>query len=290
MPIEMTAKKAAQFEKVRELARTHGVEVLAHFYQRAEVKAAADFVGGSMEVVERAARSQAEAVMMCGASFMAEEIRRRGLGRRLLCPREDLSCPLAEAVGLEELLAVRKLYPEVLLVTDMKARPEIQALADIEISPATAKETLRSLGVQEIIALPGPQLVDWAGFGHMISVRWPKAVCQVHELALKEDLARAKSDHPDAKTAVNLLCRPEVRAGSDFVGDSAAIRDYCLKSKDREFIIVSESGLAEYLAATMPEKVFFETEAEIFCPNMKLTTLKSMADRLEKYAAEKESS
>lgn len=273
---------------VKELARANGVEVLAHFYQRGEVKAAADFVGGSLEVVERATRSQAEAVMVCGASFMLEEIRRRGPARRLLSPRDDISCPLAEAVGLEEILAAKKLYPDALVAADMKARPEIKALADVVISPGTAKEVLAGLAPRNIIALPGPQLVDWAGFGPMILPRWPKALCQVHELALKEDLAQAKSDHPKAKIAANLLCRPEVRAAADFVGDSAAIRDYCINSGEREFIIVSESGLAEYLAETAPDKIFYETEAEIFCPNMKLTTLKNMAGRLEKYAADKD--
>lgn len=286
MPIELTAKKAAQLEKVGQLASSLGVEVLAHFYQRAEVKAAAHFVGGSSEVAERAAQSRARAVMVCGACFMAEEILNRNIGRPLLQPREDLSCPLAEAVSLEEVLAIKKLNPEAVVVADMKARPEILALAEVKISPATAAEILDGLGSREVIALPGPQLVEWAGFGHLISARWPKAVCQVHELALKDDLAKAREEHPEAKVAVNLLCRPEVRAGADFVGDSAAIRNYCREANAREFIVVSEAGLAEYLAETLPDKLFHETEAEIFCPNMKLTTLKSMIDRLEKFGSE----
>lgn len=288
MPTELNPKKAAQLARVRELARGLDVEILAHFYQRAEVRLAAAFVGGSSEVADRAEASRARAVLICGASFMIEEIRRRGSKAELLSPRDDLSCPLAEAVSLEEVVEIKKLQPEAKIVAEMKARPEILALADAVISPATAREVLPRLG-DKIIPLPGPQLAQWAGFGHLISARWPRAVCQVHELALKEDLDRARAQFPHALVAVNLLCRPEVKAGADFVGDSAGIRDFCLSRPEPEFIIVSEAGLAEYLAELRPDKTFHETEAEIFCPNMKLTTLKSIITRLELFAGKGES-
>ncbi len=281
----MNDKKKAQWQRVRELAERHGVEILAHFYQRAEVKAAADFVGGSHEVAERALASRAPAVMVCGASFMTAEIERRRPAARLLTPRRDLACPLAEAVGPAEVLEARREHPGALVVVDLKTPPEIRALADLEISPATARERLAATGERPLIALPGPQLVDWAGFGERIVHRWPRAVCQVHELALAEDLAKARAEHPRALAAVNLLCRPEVRAGADFVGDGAGIYHFCLESPAAEFIVVSEAGLAEFLAETRPDKKFYETDAEIFCPNMKLTTLKTMVDRLEEYAA-----
>jgi len=80
--------------------------------------------------------------------------------------------------------------------------------------------------------------------------------------------------------AVNMLCRPEVRAAADFVGDSAGLNRFCSESRARDFIIVSEAGLAEFLTLARPEKNFYETEAEMFCPNMKLTNLKTVIDRI----------
>ena len=277
----MNDKKRAQLQRVRELAREGGVEILAHIFQRSEVRLAADFVGGSLEVVERARASRARAVMVCGASFMLDELASQPLAAELLIPRRDISCPLAEAVSDEEVLAARERHPAALVAADLKARPALRAQADLVISPATAKTRLAAAGGVELIALPGPQVADWAGFGPQVVHRWPRAVCQVHELALAEDLAKAQAEHPTALTAANLLCRPEVQALADFVGDSAALRDYCLASPAAEFILVCEAGLAEYLAETRPDRAFYETEAEIICPNMKLTTLKSMIDRLE---------
>lgn len=280
--LTMNEKKTAQFKRIKELAGAGEVEILAHFYQRAEVKTAADFVGGAHEVISRALASRAKAVMVCGASFMSVEINRRGLEIPLLTPRQDLSCPLAEAVNRDEVLAAKAEFPQALVVVDIKVSPEIRALADLEISPATAHRELAATAGRGLIVLPGTHLADWAGFGGQVVKRWPKAICQVHELALLEDLDQARAEHPEALVAVNLLCRPELLAGADFVGDSAGLRQFCVESQSSEFIIVSEAGLAEYLAETMPNKRFYETEAEIFCPNMKLTTLKSMVDFLEK--------
>lgn len=279
----MNEKKKAQFQRVKELAGAGEVEILAHFYQRAEVKAAADFVGGAHEVIARALDSRARAVMVCGASFMTVEINRLGLKIPLLTPRQDLSCPLAEAVSRAEVLAAKAEFPQALVVVDIKVSPEIRAFADLEISPATARRDLAATAGQDLIVLPGAHLADWAGFGGQVVKRWPGAICQVHELALLEDLDQARAEHPDALVAVNMLCRPELQAGADFVGDSAGLRQFCVESTGREFIIVSEAGLAEYLTETTPNKRFYETEAEIFCPNMKLTTLKSMIERLEKH-------
>jgi quinolinate synthase len=212
---------------------------------------------------------------------MLEAISEGGPRAEILTPRTDLSCPLAEAVSLEEVREARKRFPQALMVVDLKARPEIKALADLGISPATAVEQLSRLGGIPILALPGPQLVDWAGFGAQVVWRWPRAVCQVHELVTAADLDEARARHPGALVAVNLLCLPEVRSAADFVGDSAGIYDFCVESPARDFIVVSEAGLAEFLTASRPDKNFYETEAEVYCPNMKLTNLKAVIDRLK---------
>ena len=285
MPLVLNPKKQAQMEQVRELLARTQIEIVAHFYQRAEVKAVASFVGGGYEVVRQACESQAPGVMLCGASFMADEVKRLMPNRLLLIPRGDLSCPLADMVGAEEVREARRQHPEALVVGDMKVSAEVRPLADIIVSPSTIHKEL--LGNKRgLIMLPGAQLADWAGLGGQVVHRWERATCQVHELALSEDVLQAKTLYPQAKVLVNLLCLPEVRALADFVGDSSALRNYCLQSSDTTFIVVSEAGLAEYLAELMPHKQFHETEAEIFCPNMKLTTLKTIIVRLEKYLAD----
>jgi quinolinate synthase len=222
--------------------------------------------------------------MLCGASYLAGEIEKRGaLGKPLLIPRADIACPLSDAVTLSEVLAAKSAHPEALIVADIRASCEIKEVADLEISSQNARQLLAQTGERPIIALPGPHLADLAGFGARVVNRWPRAVCQVHEQALPEELAAAQSAHPGAIVAAHSLAHPGVLARADFIGDSAAICHFCAQSPAHEFIVVAESGLADYLTETLPGKVFHETEAEIFCPNMKLTNLKSIITCLEEF-------
>jgi quinolinate synthase len=46
-------------------------------------------------------------------------------------------------------------------------------------------------------------------------------------------------------------------------------------------LVVAESGLVESLAEAFPESRFFETEVEVFCPNMKLVNIKDVLAALE---------
>lgn len=279
-------KKQLLAHQVRELAHKYKVEILAHFYQRKEVKAIADFVGGSSQIFERARISQAKAILLCGVSFMAEAIAKTRPDLPLLVPRQDAGCPLAEAVSLNEVVQAKKEYPEALVVADVKTLSALKELADIEISPATAGDILPKIAGKQLIMLPGAYLADWLGLqqGQVVK-KWPKAVCQVHELALAADLIAAKAEHPQALVAVNILGRAEVRALADHVGDAASIWRFCAENIGPEFIIVSETGLTESLIEAFPAKQFYETEAEIFCPNMKLTNLRSILATLEAFVA-----
>ncbi len=279
----MEDKKKKQAEKIRELAALADVEILAHYCQRAEVKKAADFVGGSAAMSARAFESAAGAVMLCGPSYLPGEIERRGgLGKTILIPRADLACPLSDAVSLAEVLAAKSARPDALVVADIRAGKEIKDIADLHISPDTAREILAATGDRPLIALPWPRLADQAGFASRVAGRWPKALCQVHELATLEEVSAAKESYPQALVAAHSLCRPEIIALADFSGDSEALYNFCAESAEGEFILVAESGLIEYLAETLPQKNFREA-SEIFCPNMKLTGLKTIIACLENY-------
>jgi quinolinate synthase len=57
---------------------------------------------------------------------------------------------------------------------------------------------------------------------------------------------------------------------------------YARESQSREFIIVTEAGMLHRLKKENPGKRFYLASRRLICPNMKMTTLDSVAAALEK--------
>jgi quinolinate synthase len=276
----LSEKKLGQMAKVKELASGLGVEIMAHFYQRAEIKAIADYVGGSRGVFRRVQKTSAQTILLCGVSFMAETIERLRPELNVLVPRKDATCPFSETVTSNAVWEIRRRDPRALIVADAKAPEAVKELADalmpIDIDPCHWNNKNHN---RHLYVLPGQN-----NLGHdEVSNRLSGGVCQVHWQVEVETLAETMKARPEALVAVNVLCRDEVKARADKVGDSQAIWDFCAESEAREFIVVAEVGLAESLALTFSHKRFYDPGTEIFCPNMKLTNLRDMIAALESY-------
>jgi quinolinate synthase len=258
-----------------------GVEILAHFYQRAEVKALADFVGGSLGIYRAALRSEAKAIMVCGVDFLTQTLERLRPDLVILTPRLDADCPFSRTVGPGEVALARQNRPDTLLAADIKASGEVRDLCDLEIGTFGEfhPEILsQSLPNRHITVLPALSAGDPTALPHG---QWPGAACQVHLQVTAADVEAALKSLPGARVAANSLCRPEVRRLAEAVGDSQTIFEACQRAPKGDWLVICESGLVETLRQTLPESRFFETEVEIFCPNMKLTNIKDMLRCLE---------
>ncbi|MDR3135549.1 MAG: quinolinate synthase NadA [Deltaproteobacteria bacterium] len=275
--IKLGPRRAAQAKRLSELAQAMGVDILAHFYQRPEVKSLASHVGGSLGLYQAALRSQAKAIMVCGVDFLAQAIERLRPDLEILVPRVDADCPFSRSVSPMEVAAIREKWPGSLLVADIKASGEVRDLCDLEVGPKGQLPMGRT-GMGPVHVLPALSAGDPGKFPHC---QWPAAACQVHLQVTAQEVGKALGQVPGAKLAANSLCRPEVRLIADFVGDSQSIFDYCLASPQGDFLVACESGLVESLRLAKPQSRFFETETEIFCPNMKLTNIKDMLYCLE---------
>ncbi|MDR2386312.1 MAG: quinolinate synthase NadA [Deltaproteobacteria bacterium] len=274
--LKLGPRRLAQAEKLIELAKTRRVEILAHFYQRLEVKALAHFVGGTLGLHQAALNSQAQAIMICGVDFLAQNLARLRPDLKILVPRSDADCPFSQSVGPREVKKLRLNYPNHLLVADIKASGALRDLCDLEISPSG--QFPANLEPDKALVLPArstgqPGSRPWA--------HEPQALCQVHYQVTFDQVQKALIKFPGAKLAANSLCRPEVRHLADLVGDSQTIFEGCLQADPGDWLVICESGLVEWLNIKMPQSRFFEPDLEIFCPNMKLTNIKDMLQALE---------
>ncbi|MDR0548915.1 MAG: quinolinate synthase NadA [Deltaproteobacteria bacterium] len=273
-------KKLNQIARVRELAGLLGVDIFAHYYQRPEVKLVANYVGGSRGLFRLIQKTLNPTILLCGVNFMAETVARLRPELNVLIPRPDANCPYSETTRASVVWEIRRQDPTALIVADAKAPGAVKDLADalipLDFDSSYFQDRAHN---KRLYVLPGPNPLAQDPY----AARLTEGVCQVHHQVELEAVLKAKAERPRALVAANVLCRDEVKARADKVGDSQALWDFCAQSEAKEFIVVAESGLSESLALTFSHKRFYDPGVEIFCPSMKLTNLRDLITALESY-------
>lgn len=72
-------------QEIRHMCKEKNAVVLAHYYTIGAIQDVADFVGDSLALAQKAAKTDAKIIVMCGVNFMAET-------NKILCPDKALFC------------------------------------------------------------------------------------------------------------------------------------------------------------------------------------------------------
>jgi quinolinate synthase len=102
-------------QQIRELLAAHNAVLLAHNYMRDEVQEIADITGDSLALSMEAAKTAADVIVFCGVHFMAESAAILSPDKKVLLPRPDAGCPMADMVTVEELESLKREHPGVLV-------------------------------------------------------------------------------------------------------------------------------------------------------------------------------
>ncbi len=268
-------------EEIRALASQRDAVILAHNYQRPEVQDVADFVGDSLGLSRAAAATDAAVIVFAGVHFMAETAAILAPGKIVVMPDDTAGCPMADMITAAKLAAWRSEWPGVPVVTYVNSSAEVKAGSDVCCTSANAVEVVRSLGVERVLFTPDRNLASWVAsrLPEVDVIPW-NGFCPTHERVTGESVMRAVEAHPEAEVLVHPECRPEVVALGDHVLSTSQMLARAAASPATEFIIVTEQGLIHALQKAAPGKCFYELQPTMICPNMKLTTLKKVRDRL----------
>ncbi|GAD52196.1 quinolinate synthetase [Halarchaeum acidiphilum MH1-52-1] len=257
------------------------VLVLGHNYQRREIVEHADHIGDSYQLSEHAAASDAEHVVFCGVTFMAESADLlTDAEQTVYLPSMEASCPMA---GMAEALQVDAAWEritdategDVIPVTYMNSYADLKAfcaehggLVCTSSNADDAFEWALNRG-ETVVFLPDKHLGrntanamglggasvefdPWAeessgDVGDADVVLWD-GYCQVHERFTADHVADARDAHPDATVVVHPECRPEVVAAADETGSTATITETVEDAADDETVVVgTEIHLVEHL-------------------------------------------
>ncbi len=268
-------------ERIHELKTRRNAVILAHYYQPGIIQDLADFVGDSLELSQRAKASNADVIVFCGVSFMAESAKILCPDKLVLNPNPSAGCPMADMVTPEDVRLLRSRYPEAAVVTYINSSAAVKAESDICCTSANAATIVRSLPHREIIFIPDQNLGQYVAGSSDKIFHYFDGYCPIHHRYTAEQVRRARSRHPGVPLLVHPESPPLVAEMADFVGSTSRIIAYAAQSEDRAFIIGTESGILHPLRKACTEKTFYRLSSKAICRDMKMIGLRDVLSSLE---------
>ncbi|SNQ59620.1 quinolinate synthase NadA [Candidatus Methanoperedens nitratireducens] len=270
------------FDRIKWLKKEKNAIILAHNYQRGDVQDAADFVGDSFGLSQKAVSSGADVIVFCGVDFMAESAAVLNPGKTVLMPELSAQCPMAGMITPESLKLEKEKHPGAAVICYVNTSAAVKAQSDVCCTSANAIKVVNSMEADEIIFVPDRNLALYVAANTEKKIIPWKGYCPTHHLILPGDILLEKEEHPDALVLVHPECRPEVVALADKVLSTSGMLKYAAQSSSKEFIIGTEVGLLHRLNRENPDKKFIPATRYAVCPNMKMNTLGSIIRALER--------
>ena len=261
-------------EKINKLKKEKNAVILAHCYQNVEIDEVADFVGDSLYLSRMARDTDADIIVFAGVSFMAETAKLLSPEKKVLLPRTESGCFMADMIDVEYLRKFKSEHPGVPAVCYVNSTAAVKAECDVCCTSSNALNIVKNLNVPEVLFLPDRYLGKWVESKlDGVKVTTYNGFCPTHLLIRPEDMENARKKYPNAKILAHPECHYEVSALADFVGSTKAIMDYVKNSDEKEFVIATEKGVVDRLTRDYPERKFYLIKDTIVCKNMKWNTL-----------------
>lgn len=270
-------------EKINELKKQKKAVILAHCYQNVEVDEVADFVGDSLYLSQKANETDAEIIVFAGVYFMAQTAKLLSPDKKVLLPRMESGCRMADMIDLKQVREFKSQHPDIPTICYVNSTAEVKSECDMCCTSSNAINIVKKMGAKEVLFLPDTYLGKWVEkqLGNIKVTTYP-GFCPTHLQIKPKDVLEAREKYPNAKVLAHPECHQEVTKLADYVGSTTGIMKYAIESKEKQFIIATEKGVVDRLKRDYPEKEFILIKENIICPNMKWHTLQDIYDALDK--------
>ena len=279
-------------KEIRRLCEEKGAIILAHYYTTGDIQDVADFVGDSLALARKAAKTDAKIMVMCGVHFMAETCKLLSPDKVVLCPDLNAGCSLADSCKAEDLKKFKDEHPGYQVISYVNTTAAVKALTDVVVTSGNAKKVVDQLPKDGkfifgpdynlgnyINEVTGRQMLLWNGG------------CHVHERFSVNKIMALKKQYPDAVVMAHLECKGPVLAVADIKGSTATMLTYAQNSSEKRFIVATEAGILHEMQRTCPDKEFIPVPPEISesglecscneCQYMKMNTLLKIYNTLK---------
>ena len=274
--------------EIKRMCKDKNAVIMAHYYTDGAVQDIADFIGDSLALAQKAAKTDADIIVMCGVHFMGETNKILCPDKVVLVPDLNATCSLAESCPADKFADFVKAHPGHTVISYVNTTAATKAVTDVVVTSSNAKQIVESFPKDENIIF-GPD----ENLGNYINsitgrnmVLW-NGCCHVHAKFSLEKILKLKAEHPNAKILVHPECKGAVVKVADKVGSTAALLKFSISDEATEFIVATESGILHEMQKACPQKTFIpappddSTCACNECNYMKLITLKKLYNCLK---------
>ena len=277
-------------EEIKKLKQEKNAVILAHCYQPVEIDEVADFVGDSFYLSRKAAETSADIIVFAGVHFMAQSAKLLNPDKKVLLPNLNSGCFMADMINVNQVREFKNQYPNTPVVCYINSSAEVKAECDICCTSSNALSVVKSIivseGVNQVLFLPDTYLGKWVEHKlDNVKVVTYNGFCPTHLRIRPEDIEEARKKYPDAKILTHPECHWEVCKISDFVGSTKEIMEYAVNSKNKQFVIATEKGVADRLSRDNIiygwGKEFILLNDNLVCQNMKWNSLEDIYNSLK---------
>lgn len=268
--------------EIIKLKKEKNAVILAHSYQNIEIDEVADFVGDSLYLSQMAAKTDADIIVFAGVYFMAETAKILSPDKKVLLPRLESGCLMADMINLEQLREFKVKHPGLPVVCYINSTAEVKSECDICCTSSNAVKIVKSLNAKEVLFAPDTYLGKWveSQLEGVNIIPYP-GYCPTHLRIKPEDIISLKEKYPEAQVLVHPECHQSVTGLADYVGSTTGIMNFAEKSEKKQFIIATELGVVERLQRDLKDKEFILVSEKAICPNMKWHHLEDIYNALK---------
>lgn len=273
-------------ERIHSLKKKRNAIILAHNYTLPEVQDIADMVGDSLGLSLEASKTDADVIVFCGVTFMAETAKILNPSKIVISPEPEAHCAMAGMCGPEDIKEMRRMNPGAAVVGYINSTAASKAEMDICCTSSNVLDVVSSVEGKDIIFVPDRNLGGYAGseVPSKNMILW-KGFCPIHHAISSEMIDDLREEHPDALIMVHPECRAPVIEMADMIGSTEMMVRTAKESDRKEFIVATEVGMKHRLEKECPGKSFYFPDVAL-CGVMKMTTLNSVVRCLETLSPE----
>jgi quinolinate synthase len=270
------------FHEIEVLKKEKNAILLAHYYQEPDIQDVADFIGDSLGLAQKAAKTDADIIVFAGVHFMAETAKILNPNKKVLLPDLNAGCSLADSAPPILFKQFKDKHPDHIVISYINCSAEIKALSDIICTSSNAEKIIESVPEdQPIIFAPDKNLGDYLNKKTARQMLLWNGACMVHEIFSLEKITKLKIRHPKAKVLAHPECEEPVLRIADFIGSTTQILKFARENEAQEFIVATETGILHQMQKDAPHKTFIPAPPNNACacndcPYMKLNTLEKL--------------